>query len=295
MPQPIAVDKEIFEEIFSNIDDGKYSEMLNSITKLLRQFHEIVVNKTDAGKSDWEEFMDELKHKFNSPIVSYFIDALLSPANLKFIAKPIANKNDAFTEHVNATPDKIGLSEKIRKVKINGAKIFRIKEFVSEEYSPINNLFRLNKNVTVKPDFCFSNFKFLAPYLRSATKLEFADKQLFKDTRTETEVNFLLEIIKQSENLKQLGLIWEPAKINVRFNEFVQKAKEIHPGINIKESKQYKTRSKNHDRFIIVDHDKISIRFSTSFNNFYFNEKENKYCSKAGFRISYERGRQFYD
>jgi len=288
--QPIAVDKEVFREIFSRIDVGKSSETLNLITRALHEFHHIVVTKTQAEISDWQAYMNKLKESFNSPIVSYFVDALLSPAHLRFIEKQIGNSENTFIEQALQTPDKIGLSNKIKSKEI---KVYNVKNFIADEFHPNNNLFRLNKNVNVKPDYRFANLNFLYPYLREAKKLEIIDKQLFKDSRKDTEVNLLLEIVKLAKNIQQLQLHWEPSKINIRHKEFIKKVKEFYPKIEILSDTQYKTRSKNHDRFLIINHDQISIRFTCSFNNFYF--ENGVFNSKAAFRISYEKGRQFFD
>ncbi len=135
----------------------------------------------------------------------------------------------------------------------------------------------------------------MKPYLRYAKRIEIIDKQLFKDTRNETEGDFLIEILKTVENLQEIGLISEKIpKNNLRLKSFQKKVRDISPNIVFLKHREYVSRGKNHDRFLIVDKNKYSIMFSTSFNNFYLNSEKNEFVSKAGFEIVFKKGRKFY-
>ena len=281
--QPIAIDPKIFEKFFLN-----YEEKITSIVLLvekIQKYHQI--SKDSKGK--WILQLEEIRNKLEHNEKSMF-DLLIT----KKISQQYSNVDiddlDFLKGITKLTPDSLLISDdKICDVKY----CYSHEIFISDEYKPNNILYRIPKSVTVKPNYQFRNFDFIAPYIRNASKIEIMDKQLFKDAINDSEITLLLEIMKKVKQLKKIQLYWEPKDNNLRHKEFSKTVEEQFPSTEILPNKQYVSRGKNHDRFIIVDNTKVSIRFSCSFNNFYL--ENSNYYSKAGFKINYEEGRSFYE
>jgi len=285
--QPIVVNTDIFPKLLNN-----YLENITLFTQTvakLEKFHIIFIDDENL----WLDQLEKIQEDFDQNQKS-FIDNLIIK-KLKYEKKQIDSKTNSILYEILAslTPDNILLSND--KISSRIKYIYSPKEFISDNYKPNNILFRIPKPIKVKPNYSFRNFEFIFPFIRDASKIEIMDKQLFKDTKNETEMNFIIKILEGIRNLEEIQLYWEPNDINIIYKKFLDKIKEIFPEINILRSKQYISRGPNHDRFIIKNYDELSIRFTVSFNNFFYNDKKKCYVSKAGFKIDYEKGRSFYD
>ncbi len=135
--QPIAIDKSVFEEIFSDWENRK-ADFLKLALKL-QDFHSIIASKNGEFISSWEQLTTELKDKFNSSGIHQFIDDLLKPGHIKYEITDLPNKIE---NHIENTPDKLALSDVLTK-KEKKWNIYSSKEFVSEDYKPSNILFRI--------------------------------------------------------------------------------------------------------------------------------------------------------
>lgn len=292
--QAIAISPKVFEENFCNY----YENLSLSVQTIerIKKFHIVYTDKN--GK--WFEELSRIKGQLSHNEKDVFDNIIIKQLSKTFEHIEIAEKDsDLNIELARKTIDSLLLGTTKEKVeaknelKNNSVKWIKQSEFISDEYKPNNILFRIPKIVKVAPEYNFRNFDFLAPYIRGAKKIEIMDKQLFKDSRNDSEVQLFVNILKYTNELKEVQLYWEPNEHNLRYIKFKKEIGDLIGNVTFLENCSYLGRSKNHDRFIIVDHDEYSIRFSTSFNNFYKNSDGN-FGVKAGFSISYENGRSFY-
>ena len=118
----------------------------------------------------------------------------------------------------------------------------------------------------------------------------------FKNFLFDNDYNFLFEIINMSPNVEVLEIFCSPNYINPLQKKFRQIIKKKYLEIKFNDFKEYNDENNdvNHDRFIIINTDEISIRFTTSFNNLRQNE-DGSYYVKDSFAIVFTRGREYYD
>lgn len=191
------------------------------------------------------------------------------------------------------TPDKIGLNTK--KLRADNIRFYDLKSFNTNEFDASNYLFRIPKVVTIKPGEKFDDLRLFSPYIREACKIEFCDLYLFRSAKSESEITFINEIIKLSDRLNQVIIHCELNPLNISQIKFSEAIKSNYKHLSI-EFKKYNppTRDVNHDRFILVDENKFSIRFTTSFNNFR-KSSFTKFEAKDSFIIEFSKGRKYFD
>jgi hypothetical protein len=291
--QPITVDTEIIDSFFKEWNDSKLQREFYKLTENLELFHQIYIDKNN-GKSKWLNKFREIRNSINDHNVKKIFDDLIGPRNIKYIPININPDNDPILEVTRHTPDKIGLS-KVRQV-INELNFYDLPHFNSVEFGPDNYLYRIPKNITIQPGQEFSNFKLFEPYIRDAKKIEFCDLFLFKNPQYEDDAEFLFSLLNVCRNLEYIEIHCEPNKINIRQIEVKSRLKKEFGKNIFTEFKKYNppTRDINHDRFIIIDTDRISIRFSSSFNNFRIVSK-NRFKVVDSFLIEISRGRKYFD
>lgn len=291
--QPIAVDTQVISQLISDWTNPRTQRIFHKLVENLEQFHQVYIDKTNNG-SNWLNNFREVRNNINDFNVKKLFDDLIGPRNIKYIPVKINQDTDPILELTRQTPDKIGLSS-VQKV-IDDLKFYDLTLFNSVDYNTQNYLFRIPKIITMPPGEELKDLKSFAPYLRNAIKIEFCDLFLFKNPQYEDDAEFLFSILCICKNIKEIEIHCEPNKLNI-LQKKVRDRLQKEFGKNIfTDFKKYNpaTSNVNHDRFIIIDNDKISIRFTCSFNNL-------RKTSSGGFKVidsflvEFSQGRKYYD
>lgn len=286
--QPIAVNIEVLNSLISCFDDYKNQREFHKLVENFEKFHIIYFDKR------WLNTFNEFRESIKNDNIRKLVDDLISPKNLKYEAVEINNKDDYLTDIARVTPEQIGLhTESCRKKEL---RFYNLTCFNSNEFDSQNYLFRLPKTVTFKPYEKFEVSRLFAPYVRDANKLEFCDPYLFKNTNAKGEIEFLIKILELSDCIGEVIFHCELNPLNLN-----QKKIEEHIKTKFKKrcSCQFSKynlppKNVNHDRFIIVNKDKFSIRFTTSFNNLILSS-DRELSVKDSFLVEFSSGRKYYD
>lgn len=284
--QPIAINIKVLSKLISAWRE--YDSQLNFylLCKNLKNYHTITIDKQKYD-SEWLTFLYNLREDLKDDNIKKIIEDLLL-RGMKYEIVEIADYNDLFLYLVHKTPDKIGLDE-TQCVKEDLA-LYDLESFNNTNYNKTNFLFRIPKNITFKCNDYISERLFI-PYLRKSEKIEFCDRYLFSlDGVSETD--FLISLLSQCTGVKEIVFHCNPNPLNKRQKDFEKKLKKALSN-KPKLSFILYNRKKNHDRFIIVDDDKYSIRFSNSFNNII--QKEGRFIAKKSFNIDFSTGRYYID
>ena len=290
--QPITISTEVISKLIVDCTSSKSLGMFHKFSENLEKFHEIYIDKHNHNSTWYKNFI-EVRDRITDHNIKKLFNDLLGPRNLKYIFKDLFTESDIFYELTRMTPDKIGLNCKNQSYK--EVKYYDLNTFNSLENNPSCLLFRLPKYINVPPKYKFNDINFFNPYLREATKIEFCDPYLFKDSKYENDIKFMWCILKNCTNVSSIELHCEPNPQNILQKNFEKKLKELFPKTKGGIMKKYKggVNDVNHDRFILIDHDRISIRFTTSFNNIQVHP--NIYIAKDSFLIEFSKGRKYYD
>jgi hypothetical protein len=180
--------------------------------------------------------------------------------------------------------------------KVKDIRYYSLKRFLrDDEYTPQCVLLRRTKVVRLRPRDILP-VESIAPYVRSCETLEFCDNFLFKNKKPR-DVAFLGDVMSLAPGLKRVALHYDRSSIDpyIKKNseEFVTRCASSRPGVTI-DPRQYESWRGNHDRFILADRDRWSIRFTTSFNNL-SPEAERKYCVEDDFDMIFVKGREYHD
>ena len=291
--QPITVNTQVFSQLIKDWQDPKTQRTFHKLAENLELFHSVYIDKINQRSQWWYQFR-EIRNNISDFNVKKLFDDLIGPRNIKYIPIEINEKQDSFLELTNRTPDKIGLST--AKIISEELTFYDLKVFNSTEYNAANYLFRIPKIITISPGEEFSNMKLFEPFIRDATKLEFCDLFLFKNPQYEDDAEFLFCLLNSCKKINSVEIHCEPNKLNIlqiKVRDRIEKqfGKTVFSNF-IKYNPP--TKDVNHDRFIIVDTDKISIKLTASFNN--FRKLDNgSFRSKDSFSIIIEKGRKYFD
>ncbi|MCX8042477.1 MAG: hypothetical protein N3A56_08355, partial [Thermodesulfobacteriaceae bacterium] len=135
-------------------------------------------------------------------------------------------------------------------------------------------------------------FRLFSPFIRDASTIEFCDRYLFINPNYDDDVNFLFNIVSLTSQVKKIKIFTDTIEYNRLHELFLSIVKGINSELSV-DFINYNS-NKNHDRFIIVDEDKISIRFSTSFNNFRRNQN-GIFKVKDNCSLVFTTGRNYID
>lgn len=294
MMQPITINTQIISDLMATWSNPKSQREFHKFVENLEQFHQVYIDKNNTGSHWLREFRDIRNNVICDQNIRKLFDDLIGPRNIQYIPIRINQHKNYFYETTRQTPDKIGLSQ--RKETLNDIKFYDLPLFNSNEFNTQNFLFRIPKSIAISPGEELCDMRLFAPYVREANKIEFCDLFLFKNPLYEDDSEFLFSILSLCTKIKNIEIYCEPNELNI-----LQKRVEIRLkkefGKNIFNGyKKYNppTKDVNHDRFIIIDHNKFSIRFTTSFNNF---RKIGVNCFKVAdaFLIEISKGRKYYD
>jgi len=291
--QPIALNIQVLEQLIDNWSDVKSQREFHKLAENLENYHCIFIDKKDH-RSVWLENLRSLRNNIKDSNIKKIFDDLIGPKNIKYKPVDVEDNQDLLISIAQKTPDKIGLNTK--KLRSNDLRFYDLKTFNTNEFDTTNYLFRIPKVVTIKPGERFDDLRLFSPYLRDANKIEFCDLYLFKSNKSESEITFITELIGLAGKPSEVIIHCEPNPLNVIQKKSLE---NLHSTFGKSLSVEYKkynppTRDVNHDRFIIVDHNKYSIRFTTSFNNLKQSSKA-KFEAKDSFLIEFSCGRKYFD
>ncbi|MBE0551276.1 MAG: hypothetical protein IH619_02690 [Ignavibacterium sp.] len=291
--QPIALNTKVIADLINDWVNVKSQRSFFKLTENLEQFHQVYIDKNENG-SKWLDQFREIRNSIIDQNIKRIFDDLIGPRNIKYNPVQISQVQDPFIEVTSKTPDKLGISS-IHK-NLNDLMFYDLPSFNSVEYTSQNFLFRIPKNITIAPGEEFRNLRLFESYLRNASRVEFCDLFLFKNPQYEDDAEFIFMLLKLCENIREVEIHCEPNNLNILQMKVKKRLKNEFGNRIFDDFKKYNppTRDVNHDRFIIIDTDKISIRFTTSFNNL---RKTNSggFKAKDSFLIEFSSGRKYYD
>ena len=270
--QPITVNTKVIGNLISNWTNAKSQREFHKLTENLERFHHVYIDK-NKNRSNWLIRFRDIRSAIKDQNAKKLFDDLIGPRNIKYIPIEISNHDNYFHVLTCQTPDKIGLNQKSEV--IDKATYYDLNVFNSNELNILCLLFRVPKVLSVRPGYKFQNFRIFAPYLREAKQIEFCDLFLFEKAKYfESETSFIFKILDQCKEYSKVRIHCKPSPANISQKNFQKKIKSNFPKIEFEGFIEYNPPKKdvNHDRFIIINGNQISIRFTTSFNNIIKNE-----------------------
>ncbi|MCR4417583.1 MAG: hypothetical protein NUV92_07545 [Ignavibacteria bacterium] len=296
MKQPIVLDPEVIFTLLNNRDvlDNGYNFF--RLIKILKEHH-IIVFDNNSGTSIWlnefEKIKNSLKNKYESQFLNY-----INPKHLNFAFYIINSDQKNFLfELAQKTPEKIGIKyESLKKDKII---FYDIKYFNSDNNNDTENfLLRDNKTIELSIGTTISDFRLFSPYVREAQQIEICDKYFMINPNYDDDLNFILSIVKKSKKLNKLIFhinLDEDKQLNDYKKELIfSRASEFFGEKGIELDFYLYNSELNHDRFILIDTNKFSIKFTTSFNNFR-KINENTFRVAKACSIIFTTDRKYFD
>lgn len=291
--QPITLNIKIIADLLNDWSNTKSQRAFYKLTENLEQFHQVYIDKNESG-SKWMQAFREIRNSISNQNVRKTFDDLIGPRNIKYNPIEVVANQDSFIEVTSKTPDRIGISPVHKNT--DDLIFYDLQNFNSLAYTTKNYLFRIPKTITISPGEEFRNLRLIEPYLRDATKIEFCDLFLFKNPKYEDDAEFIFLILRIIKNISEVQIHCEPNELNLLQKKVKDRIRKEYDKAIFDDFKKYNppTRDVNHDRFIIVDTDKISIRFTTSFNNFR-KTSSGGFKVKDSFLIEISGGRKYFD
>jgi hypothetical protein len=291
--QAISINTKIIDELVSNWANSKVQREFHKLTDNLEKFHHVYIDKGYYG-SQWLNQFRRIRNNINDQNIRKLFDDLIGPRNIKYVPVKVNRDDDYLFEITRQTPEKIGINNK--KDSLTELQFYDLTTFNSHDFDIRNFLFRIPKNVTVLDGEVFKDMRLFSPYVREAVKIEFCDLFLFVNQKYEDDAEFIFCLLNLCPNVKEIIIHCEPNPLNVLQKKVETHLKKQFEKNVFKGFKKYNppTRDVNHDRFIIVDTDKFSIRFTTSFNN--LRKNVNGYFeAKDSFLIEFSKGRKYFN
>ncbi len=293
--QPIALDLGLIKSIIDGWGDYKVQREFHKMIENLEKFHSVPVDQVD-GNSAWQVGYNELLSNIKDQNLNRMFKDLLYPrnSNIKYFHTRLTDNSNLLKTLADSTPDKIGLE--VRSHTEEPIKYYDISSFNTIEYNSACRLYRIPKTINIKPGKVFPDLRLFAPYLRDARKIEFCDLFLFKAPKFRDDAEFIYSILRLCNKPEEVHILCEPNPMNLLQKKVEVDIKREFGNKVFQGFKIYNPPAKdvNHDRFIIIDTDKISIRFSCSFNNLRINVR-NSFKAKDAFMIEFSKGRKYYD
>ncbi|HMU44266.1 MAG TPA: hypothetical protein PKA80_13285 [Ignavibacteriaceae bacterium] len=293
--QPIALNTKVIADLINDWVNVKSQRSFFKLTENLEQFHQVYIDKNESG-SKWLDEFREIRDSINDQNIKRIFDDLIGPRNIKYFPVTLTQLENYFFEVTSQTPDKIGISNST--AILDELMFYDLSKFNSNEYDSDCRLFRLPKTITFTPGKELKNYYFLKPYLQIAKKLEFCDPFLFNNFVYDDDYTFVRGVIQNCPKLSELEIYCTPSNTNPLQKKFKKFIENYNKNITFSYFKTYnsskKNKNVNHDRFIIVDTNKISIRFTTSFNNLR-KTSSGGFKAKDSFLIEFSSGRKYYD
>lgn len=293
--QPVALDLRLIEQLRDNWADYKTQREFHKMTEYLEKYHSIPIDN-QGGVSEWLTGFRKMLDSIQDQNLRKMFDDLLGPRNMKFTPVMLSQVSDLLKNLAETTPDKIGVQSKSKTEE--AIRYYNLIDFNSQEYDTRCRLYRIPKTITFKPGKEFSPAEILAPYIREAKQIEFCDLFLFKNPKFDDDAEFILSVLRLCSKPAEILLHGEPNELNLLQKKTENTIKSLYGDKVYKGVKKYNppTKDDNHDRFIILDRNKISIRFSSSFNNLRkVAVKENIFKVKDSFIMEFSHGRKYYD
>lgn len=287
--QPLAVDINLISKLVENYySDFETQCQLYKLIDNLKKFHEVVYDNK-GNFSDWLEAYKELRNKYQDTPLKIIFDAF-NPRLLSLRPIQVDSKASDYLEDLTRkTPEKIGVKE--NEVLKSSLGFYGINYFNDPPTDAKNFLLRIPKVIDLKSGDEI-DFRIFSPYLRNATKVEFCDRYFFKNPQYDDDANFILNLIRLSKELNEINFHLDTIEYNKLHLYVKTEIEKNHKRAKINFIK-FNT-DKNHDRFIIIDNDKISIKLTTSFSNFRLNDKK-KFIVKDNCSLIFNNGRSYSD
>ena len=291
MKQVIAVD---FECLIGNNEFFAEPETLLEIYTYIRKYNLIAIDNNAECLNDLNEINNFLisSNNINSQFfMNLFIRKVGSTDLYSSISTESCENENIYLTLAKNTPDKILVSSDNKK-KINQLQFYNFNSFTAPNSKSNCVLYRIPKLYNFKPGYIFKDFSFLRPFISNSETIEFCDNYLLCNSEM-SELPTIIEILKLTNNINDIKFhIKEPSNINVIQSTVKSRLKEIYPQAKI-EFTHYSTKSGNHDRFIIINKNELSIHFSHSFNN--IKKINDTFKAKDAFSIAIKTGRNYYD
>jgi len=277
--QKIALDFGIIEMIFTQNSVYNMAAKWHKFEERFSPFNQAVTNIVK-----WEKDIENLKTKSDE-----FQNYTIALLKLDYYDVPFEDFNDC----VRSTDDKIGISNNLTN-EIKDFMIYTLDMYLDNKYDHRCRLYRIPKNIVIKPKTNLGNLEILDPFLRNAEVVEIMDSYFFKDTKKDNliYIRLLNTLLEKCNNAKKIIIHFYNDKVTLAqfdfwknsLNKKFQKLEVVSSRYNVKS---------NHDRYIVIDHDAFSITTTTSWNNIEF--KDNQFFSPKGFQLSIETGRIYLD
>lgn len=278
--QEIAIENNIISNFFDDeLDISKLADFFSFYNKL-KDYHLIFGNY-----ESYKSFIHSIKEK-HSYFQSYE-DILLN--NIQFKPSLVAD----FNSNVQKTKDKIGLSDSIISGDSNSI-IYSSKDFINNSFDHRCKLFRIPKNIVIKPNTNLGNLEILNPFLRNAELVEIMDPYFFKDTKKDNliYIRLLNILLEKCNNAKEIIIhFYNDNDTLTQFNFWKNSLNKKFQKIKVDASK-YNV-NQNHDRYIVIDSNSYTITTTTSWNNVIINNGD--FYSHKGFQLPIEEGRIYVD
>lgn len=287
--QEIAFDTDIFRELLlkSNEDFNNVYFELIKILERIQDFHEIAINSKWLSEI---EVLETLNIDYN--LLNIFQQLLLRNDRIKFLHVNSDESSDKdIYEIANALFQNILVSDKNNNVKYKLNK-YNKTQFISDNYNNDCVLFRLPKTTDYNSGDILKNLNFFGFYLKNCNFIEFVDPYLIQPNYN-SSLDFTLCILDQISGDLDVCFHYDIDKsINSEYENFCKIIKSHKPNIRICSPQRYNKKN-NHDRFIIINKEFFSLKFTSSFNNIVKNKKV--FNIKKNFSIIIKKGRLYQD
>ena len=291
--QPITLHTSVISDLIDKWENVKTQRAFHKLAENLENYHQVYIDKNENG-SRWFKNFREIRNQIQDQNLRKLFDELLGPRNITYCPVAIDNIEEYLYEITKLTPDKIGIDQLRRKER--DVVYYDLNLFNSNDLDLECFLYRLPKTLHIPPGYLFNDVRILTPYIRDAKKIEFCDLFLFKNPQYKDDVEYIFKILQHCNKLNKVEIHCEPNKLNILQKQVDLRLKQDYGKDIFSGFKKYNppTKDVNHDRFIIIDTNKISIRFTTSFNNFR-RTSTGGFKVKDSFLIEFSSGRKYYD
>lgn len=289
MRQKIVFDLNIIKDIIE-LSKSDYIMALiefNSIIDKIKNYHDTVYNLNWLNELEnmINENMDfNLRDLFKQvllrkDIMNLYLSNLILDNNSLYKYKLASNQPDKILISDNCEPNEFDLN------------IYNKEIFVNEPNKNNCILYRIPKYFQYNAGDTINGFDILRFYLENSSLIEIIDPYLLEQKNTTYQL--IESFLKQTGNEIKLRFYYHFNKdTKEEYKNLKKRILQKFPNINILNPKPYNNID-NHDRFIIVNKDLFSIRFSCSFNNLVFHD--NYFRIKSNFTINIVEGREYED
>lgn len=292
--QPAVIDTDTIKKCMLSWESIENRRLYYDLVDNLKKFHALCID----DRNKWMLQLEQLKNELSQDAWQSLKAGFINNDKLNRRSTHVPLSEELLIALASQTPDKLLLSEN-NGYRRCGLNVYDLEQFSSNKYEPQCVLYRIPKTQKFPADYLIQGLNFLRAYLQNARRIEICDPYLFHNgQQLWGQENFILDVLDLCLNIESVQFHWGAESDNEAYRSFRRKFEAKYPIGNIEPHVLY-TRgskdkpSKNHDRFILVDHDRYTIMFSTSFNN--FKPCGRSYKVKKSCTITFDEGRQYID